>query len=140
MKSKSKFKWEFIATDGKSLIDYDHDLLSLLNRVPEDAIIYYIPEGRCIFAIKKPNADFIEETFSNECFLCEIFNPKLNIQSSYYVKSELEAVKKAVDSVRKGMEVEIWELKRRFKPKMELNGSSENSLADTDISDIGDTG
>jgi len=60
--------------------------------------------------------DFSAIKYHSEIFKSEIFDEKLGSEQEETYDNILEAIAKAKELASKGKEVEIWELKYKYKP------------------------
>ena len=118
-----KYRGKYVVLFEGKIIDSDTDLEAIIKRVPISGMLVYIPneDSKIIGHIETFGYEKIYP--ESQCFLCEIFNPELDIQTSQYVNSEADAELLAIDNAKRGMEVEVWELKYRMIPKHQQKDS-----------------
>jgi len=117
-----KYKGRYVVLFNGEVIDSDTDLESIIKRVPVSGmLVYVLSDTQTIGHFETLAYEKIKP--ENKCFLCEIFNPKINLQTSQYVNSEVDAEMLAIDKAKQGMEVEVWELKFKVVPKHHSNDS-----------------
>ena len=117
-----KYKGRYVVLFNGEVIDSDTNLESIIKRVPISGMLVYVPDDtQTIGHFETLAYEKIQP--ENKCFLCEIFNPKINLQTSQYVNSEVDAEMLAIDKAKQGMEVEVWELKFKVVPKHQSDDS-----------------